>query len=156
MRRTESLKALKVVVMTDELEAVTDSIFDNQVPDRGPARHTCLEALSSWVLDLLERIKFINGWIDNGPPPVYWISGLFFLQAFLTGPKITRKRVRMTPSSGTLSSRTPKPTKTQQPPKTAATSPGFSWGARWITTPTCSPSRGRRALHGLPADGFEP
>ena len=42
------------------------------------------------MLDLLERIKFINGWIDNAP--VYWISGLFFPQAFLMGRfKITRK-----------------------------------------------------------------
>ena len=72
--------------MTDELEAVTDSIFDNQVPDAWASKaYPSLKPLSSWVLDLLERIKFINGWIDNGPPPVYWISGLFFPQAFLTG-----------------------------------------------------------------------
>ena len=89
MRRTlqESLKALKgLVVMTDELEAVTDAIFDNQVPDAWASKaYPSLKPLSSWVLDLLERIQFIEGWIEHGPPPVYWISGLFFPQAFLTG-----------------------------------------------------------------------
>ena len=76
----EGLKALKgLVVMSPELEAVTNSIFDNQVPDAWSSKaYPSLKPLSSWVLDLLERIKFINKWIADGPPPVYWISGLFF------------------------------------------------------------------------------
>ena len=83
----EGLKALKgLVVMTEQLEGVTDAIFDNQVPDLWAGKaYPSLKPLSSWVLDLLERIAFIQKWIDRGPPPVYWISGLFFPQAFLTG-----------------------------------------------------------------------
>jgi len=44
-----------------------------------------LKPLASWIIDLKERIAFLNNWIDKGTPQVFWISGLFFPQAFITG-----------------------------------------------------------------------
>ena len=44
-----------------------------------------LKPLAAWVTDLVTRILFINEWIDNGIPSVFWISGFFFPQPFLTG-----------------------------------------------------------------------
>lgn len=80
-------KALKgEVVMSEELDFLSISLYNNQVPDSfakvGPLS---LKPLSSWINDLNERLDFINRWVDKGKPPAYWISGFFFPQAFFTG-----------------------------------------------------------------------
>ncbi|KAI8820875.1 dynein heavy chain and region D6 of dynein motor-domain-containing protein [Fimicolochytrium jonesii] len=83
----ELVKALKgLVVMSEALELTCNSIFINQVPHVWAAKaYPSLKSLSSWVIDLMSRCEFIQGWINNGIPAIFWISGFFFPQAFLTG-----------------------------------------------------------------------
>eukprot|EP00921_Rhytidocystis_pertsovi_P005887 GHVQ01010065.1.p1 GENE.GHVQ01010065.1~~GHVQ01010065.1.p1 ORF type:complete len:574 (+),score=68.39 GHVQ01010065.1:316-2037(+) len=83
----EIKKAIKgLVVMSDELETMSNSIYDNQVPQMWASRgFLSLKPLSSWIKELNERIVFFKLWIDTGTPSNFWISGLFFPQAFLTG-----------------------------------------------------------------------
>lgn len=81
-------KAIKgLIVMTTDLESLGKSMFVNEQPElwvkKGPLS---LKPLSSWYLDILARCQFFQLWYDLGaPPPVFWISGIFFPQAFFTG-----------------------------------------------------------------------
>ncbi|KAG2485619.1 hypothetical protein HYH03_015682 [Edaphochlamys debaryana] len=83
----ETIKALKgLVVMSPELEGVAYSLYDNQVPELWASKaYPSLKPLSAWTVDLLERLAFIRDWVAAGTPSIYWISGFFFPQAFLTG-----------------------------------------------------------------------
>lgn len=82
-------KAIKgEVVMNAELEEVGNAMFDNLVPvSWGAVSYPSLKPLSSWVIDFIKRLEFIQDWIDKGAPASFWISGFFFTQSFLTGAK---------------------------------------------------------------------
>merc|ERR1719272_193427 len=81
-------KAIKgLIVMTNDLEALGKSMFVNEQPalwvKKGPLS---LKPLSSWYLDILARCAFFQMWYDlEKPPPLFWVSGIFFPQAFFTG-----------------------------------------------------------------------
>ena len=74
------------IVMSEELELVAKALYDNMVPESwGDVGFLSLKPLSSWFQELQERMKFMNDWIRNGTPDIFWISGFFFPQAFVTG-----------------------------------------------------------------------
>ena len=79
-------KALKgLVVLSAELEAMGNNIFNMFVPDNWTAKaYPSLKPLTPWFEDLLRRLTFMQSWIDNGSPPVFWLSGFFFPQGFMT------------------------------------------------------------------------
>merc|ERR1711871_1615825 len=74
-------------ILSAEISAVISAIFDARVPSSWrEAAYPSRKPLMAWDNDLKLRLQFFADWIDRGKPPaVFWISGFFFTQSFLTG-----------------------------------------------------------------------
>lgn len=74
------------IVMSNDLEDMQEKMLKNLVPGVWAHKsYPSLKPLSGYVKDLLQRLKFLQDWIDNGTPTVFWLSGFYFPQSFLTG-----------------------------------------------------------------------
>lgn len=74
-----------LVVMTDDLEQVGKGLFMNVVPDVwGAVGFLSLKPLTAYYKDLNLRVQFFHKWYADGHPLAFWLSAMFFPQAFCT------------------------------------------------------------------------
>ncbi|KAK7201652.1 dynein heavy chain [Novymonas esmeraldas] len=95
----ELLRALKgEVVVTARLERMMQRLAFNQVPEVwAQVGYLSLKPLGSFVEDLLRRVHFMRRWGEAGPPPYFWLSGVFFPQGFVTALLQARSRALQVP-----------------------------------------------------------
>ena len=128
-------KAVKgLIVMSADLDALSSSLIFAQIPAMWKAKsYPSLKPLAGYVSDLIERCSFFGDWLNDKPPAVYWISGFFFTQAFLTGSKQNFARKKTIPIDAIIFdyAMMPKPTYRNGPREGVYTYGLFFEGAQW-------------------------
>lgn len=66
------------------MQELFDNLFNNKVPPIWNS-FPSTKPLGNWFAELLERVKFMKTWVENGEPEVFWFGGFYFIQGFLTG-----------------------------------------------------------------------
>ena len=74
------------ILMTEQLSATRIQLIQGFVPDTWiEVSYPSLKPLASYIRDLNLRILTLEKWVkDQAPPEVFWLSGFFFTQSFLT------------------------------------------------------------------------
>lgn len=74
-----------MVVISEEQEAVFNSIFEGKIPASWLFAYPSLKALASWMPDLILRIQQLDVWGTSEMPKVFWLAGFTYPTGFLTG-----------------------------------------------------------------------
>ena len=74
------------ILMTEQLSQTRLQLIHGFVPDSWlEVSYPTLKPLASYIRDLNLRILTLEKWVlDQKPPEVFWLSGFFFTQSFLT------------------------------------------------------------------------
>lgn len=81
------------VVMTEELQACLDALYDAKVPSSwlftvaGDEFSWILPTLGLWFTSLINRDDQDREWLTRGRPHTYWLTGFFNPQGMLTAMK---------------------------------------------------------------------
>jgi len=87
-----------VVVMSGPLEMLGDALVYGAIPAMWKGKsYPSFKPLAGYVQDLLERLDFLRQWMEDEPPPTYWISAFFFQHAFMTASKQNYSRAETIP-----------------------------------------------------------
>ena len=72
------------IVLSEEMKCTMDSMFDARVPPKWKRISWQSATLGFWYTELLERDAQFKRWCFQGRPKVFWPTGFFNPQGFLT------------------------------------------------------------------------
>lgn len=72
------------IIMSEQLRDALDNIFDARVPTVWKRGSWLSSSLGFWFTELLERNTQFHSWCFQARPVVFWMSGFFNPQGFLT------------------------------------------------------------------------
>jgi dynein heavy chain len=73
-------------ILSEVLEQVYNSLLIGEIPQMWlEVSYPSIKPCGSFVKDLSLRLGMFQKWVNEGSPNVFWLSGFFFTQSFLTG-----------------------------------------------------------------------
>jgi dynein heavy chain len=70
--------------VTPELEDVMNALSQLRVPKLWGKTYPSLKPLGSWMRDLMMRVEFFTGWVDEALPMCWWLPAMTYPTGFLT------------------------------------------------------------------------
>jgi dynein heavy chain len=80
------------IIMSAALQNALDALYDARVPDTWTKISWISSTLGIWYSEFIARVNQYQSWLYEGRPLVFWLSGFFNPQGFLTAirQEITR------------------------------------------------------------------
>eukprot|EP00698_Gefionella_okellyi_P008565 TRINITY_DN2129_c0_g1_i1.p1 TRINITY_DN2129_c0_g1~~TRINITY_DN2129_c0_g1_i1.p1 ORF type:complete len:4495 (+),score=1467.97 TRINITY_DN2129_c0_g1_i1:46-13530(+) len=75
------------IIMSAELQDALNSLYDARVPQRWMKLSWPSPTLGYWFADVIGRTAQFTGWLNDGKPNAFWLTGFFNPQGFLTAMK---------------------------------------------------------------------